>query len=139
MDVVARHIAAIDRLRALDLPEEGGVGYRAVVLESSQGLRAGDAGVRERVVGDFHALREAIAARLDERWGGGPAWGQVTLRARLARGESIPEPWATLCLRTDELDVWQGEEGVWVAVGVADRDVEDEVELVAAVTWTAPP
>ncbi|MGV9340603.1 hypothetical protein [Streptomyces sp. NPDC003688] len=139
MDVVARHLAAIDRLRTLDLPE-GGAGYRTAALETSQGLGAGDAGARGRAAEDFHALREAIAVRLDERWGGGPAWGQLTLRVRLARGESIPEPWATLCLRTDELDVWQaGEGGVWVAVGVADRDTDDEVELLAAVTWTAPP
>ncbi|MEW2131426.1 hypothetical protein [Streptomyces sp. NPDC005435] len=136
MDVVARHLAAIDRLRAPDLPE-GGAGYRTVVLETGRGTGPE---TRERVAGDLHALREAIAARLDERWGGGPAWGLLTLRVRLARGESIPEPWATLCLRTDELDVWQvGERGMWVAVGVADRDAEDEAELLATVTWTPPP
>ncbi|MGW4196340.1 hypothetical protein [Streptomyces sp. NPDC005004] len=138
MDVVARHLAAIDRLRALDLPA-GGVGHHTVVLETGQGLGAGDAGVRAGAAEDLHALCGAIAARLDERWGGGPVWGMLTLRVRLARGESIPEPWATLCLRTDELDVWQAEDGAWVAVGVADRDPADEAELLATVTRTAPP
>ncbi|MER8032718.1 hypothetical protein ABTZ78_27555 [Streptomyces bauhiniae] len=87
---------------------------------------------------DLHALREAIAQRLAARWGEAPPWGQLTLRLRLARGEDIPEPWATLCLRTDELDVWQTED-VWLAVGVADRDETDETRLLATVTRTPPP
>ncbi|MFI8348368.1 hypothetical protein [Streptomyces sp. NPDC085596] len=132
MDVVARHLAAIDRLRARDLPA-GGAGHHTVELETGHGLRSGDA----RTVDDLHALRRAIAQRLAARWGETPPWGQLTLRLRLARGESIPEPWATLCLRTDELDLWQTGDR-WLAVGVADRDEGDEMQLLATVTRTAP-
>ncbi|GHF02438.1 hypothetical protein E5082_11350 [Streptomyces griseoluteus] len=129
MDVVARHLAAIDRLRTRDLPA-GGAGHHTVELETGHGPRP--------AADDVHALREAIAQRLGARWGETPPWGQLTLRLRLARGEEIPEPWATLCLRTDELDVWQAEE-VWLAVGVADRDEAEEIRLFATVTRTAPP
>ncbi|RZU35885.1 hypothetical protein EV284_3368 [Streptomyces sp. BK022] len=130
MDVVARHLAAIDRLRTRDLPA-GGAGHHTVELETGHGPRAAAAD-------DCHALREAIAQHLGARWGEAPPWGQLTLRLRLARGEEIPEPWATLCLRTDELDVWQAE-GVWLAVGVADRDEADGTRLLATVTSTPPP
>ncbi|MFK4111479.1 hypothetical protein [Streptomyces sp. NPDC002176] len=128
MDVVARHLAAIDRLRTRDLPA-GGAGHHTVELDGGRPGPAAD---------DLHALREAIAQRLGARWGEAPPWGQLTLRLRLARGEEIPEPWATLCLRTDELDVWQTGT-VWLAVGVADRDEADETHLLATVTRTAPP
>ncbi|WP_030808961.1 hypothetical protein [Streptomyces sp. NRRL F-2799] len=129
MDVVARHLAAIDRLRTRDLPA-GGAGHHTVELETGREPR--------RAADDLHALREAIAQRLGARWGEAPPWGQLTVRLRLARGEEIPEPWATLCLRTDELDVWQADD-VWLAVGVADRDEADETCLLATVTRTAPP
>ncbi|MBV1944952.1 hypothetical protein [Streptomyces sp. BV129] len=128
MDVVARHLAAIDRLRARDLPP-GGAGHHTVELETGRPGTASD---------DFHAVREAMAQRLGARWGEAPPWGQLTLRLRLSRGERIPEPWATLCLRTDELDVWRTEE-VWLAVGVADRDEADAIHLLATVTRTPPP
>ncbi|MFI9392265.1 hypothetical protein ACIG53_15445 [Streptomyces bauhiniae] len=128
MDVVARHLAAIDRLRTRDLPA-GGAGHHTVELETGRPGTAAD---------DLHALREAMAQRLGARWGEALPWGQLTLRLRLARGEEIPEPWATLCLRTDELDVWQAGE-VWLAVGVADRDEADDLRLLATVTRTAPP
>ncbi|MGV9321047.1 hypothetical protein [Streptomyces sp. NPDC003660] len=128
MDVVARHLAAIDRLRTRDLPA-GGAGHHTVELDGGRPRATSD---------DFHALREAMAQRLGARWGEAPPWGQLTLRLRLARGEEIPEPWATLCLRTDELDVWQAGT-VWLAVGVADRDEADAIRLLATVTRTAPP
>ncbi|WP_330236940.1 hypothetical protein [Streptomyces sp. NBC_00566] len=128
MDVVARHLAAIDRLRARDLPA-GGAGHHTVELQTGLPGTASD---------DFHALREAVAQCLGARWGEAPPWGQLTLRLRLARGERIPEPWASLCLRTDELDVWQAG-GVWLAIGVADRDEADEIHLLATVTRKAPP
>ncbi|MGA5323851.1 hypothetical protein ACPCIU_25860 [Streptomyces seoulensis] len=128
MDVVARHLAAIDRLRTRDLPP-GGAGHHTVELDPGHGPRPS--------TDDLHALRDAIAQHLGTRWGESPPWAQLTLRLRLARGEEIPEPWSTLCLRTDELDVWQAED-VWLAVGVADRDEADAIRLLATVTRTAP-
>jgi hypothetical protein len=145
---IAIHLAVIDRLCGREFPAEqgrcesgtAGPGYATVVLATSHGVRVGHASVRERTAADFQAYREAVAERLHDRWGRQPPWGQLTVRLRLSRGEEIPEPWATLSLLTDELDVWQvvGADR-WVAVGVADRDRADEIRLLAAVTEIPPP
>jgi hypothetical protein len=145
---IATHLAVIDRLCAQEFLAEpcrsesgtAGPGYATVPLETSHGMRVGHAWVRERTVTDFQAYREAIAERLHDRWGRQPPLGQLTVRLRLSRGEEIPEPWATLSLLTDELDVWQvAGAGRWVAVGVADRDRADEIRLLAVVTEIPPP
>ncbi|MEU6575719.1 hypothetical protein [Streptomyces sp. NPDC046805] len=146
---IARHLAMIDRLCAKEFPAEnarwgsctaGGPGYWTTELETSRGLCAAAAWVRERTAEDFHAYREAIAQRLNARWGERPPWGQLTVRVRMGRGEAIPEPWATLSLYADELDVWQVDDtGHWVAVGVADRDRRDEIRLLVTVTEVEPP
>lgn len=145
---IAKHLATIDRLRAREFPAKlsrsdrctAGPGYFMTELETSQGLLAGEACVREQTADDFHAYRQGIAQRLNDRWGELPPWPQLTVRERMGRGEAIPEPWATLSLRTDELDVWQPEErGRWVVVGVADRDERDEIQLLATVTEIDPP
>ncbi|MGW1913561.1 hypothetical protein ACWCQS_23220 [Streptomyces sp. NPDC002076] len=145
---IAIHLAVIDRLCGREFPAEqgrsesgtAGPGYATVVLATSHGVRVGHASVRERTAAEFQAYREAVAERLHDRWGRQPPWGQLTVRLRLSRGEEIPEPWATLSLLTDELDVWQlAEAGRWVAVGVADRDRADEIRLLAAVTEIPPP
>ncbi|MGW0767519.1 hypothetical protein [Streptomyces sp. NPDC002671] len=145
---IAKHLVVIDLLCAREFPGEdcksdmgtAGPGYSTAVLETSHGMRAAQAWVRQRAAEDFHAYREAIAQRLNDRWGEQPPWGQLTVRVRMGRGEEIPEPWATLSLHTDELDVWRAEEaGRWVALGVADRDGADEIRLLATVTETDPP
>ncbi|MGW1811569.1 hypothetical protein [Streptomyces sp. NPDC002078] len=145
---IAIHLAVIDRLCGREFPAEqgrsesgtAGPGYATVVLATSHGVRVGHASVRERTAADFQAYREAVAERLHDRWGRQPPWGQLTVRLRLSRGEEIPDPWATLSLLTDELDVWQvAGAGRWVAVGVADRDRADEIRLLATVTEIPPP
>nr|WSY56651.1 hypothetical protein OG999_45275 [Streptomyces sp. NBC_00886] len=134
---IANHLATIDRLCAQEFPAEqsrsarrtAGPGYFLVELDTSQGVTADD----------FHAYWQGIAQRLDDRWGEQLPWGQLTVRERIGRGEAIPEPWATLALRTDALYVWQtGETGRWVALGVADRDEQDEIQLLATVTEIDP-
>ncbi|MFF4760955.1 hypothetical protein [Streptomyces sp. NPDC001292] len=147
---IAKHLAVIDRLCARDFPAEhgrsdlvvaAGPGYFVAELETSHGLRVGEAALRARAAEDFHALKEAVARMLDVRLGQRQSpWSMLTLRVRGARGEAIPEPWAEVSLRTDELSLW-GPDGTgrWVAVGVADRDRADEIQLLAIVTDTAPP
>ncbi|WEO98778.1 hypothetical protein A6P39_034700 [Streptomyces sp. FXJ1.172] len=145
---IAKCLSVIGSLCAGELPlEDGGsqagaagAGYRTVELETSHETREDLARTRERTAEDFQACRDAIAERLDHRWGRRALWGQLTVRVRLSRGEEIPEPWATLALLTDELDLWQEPEtGRWVALGVAHRDEADETRLLATVTETPPP
>ncbi|MEU6092404.1 hypothetical protein ABZ865_37645 [Streptomyces sp. NPDC047085] len=145
---IAKCLTVIDLLSAREFPAEdsrsdlgtAGPGYSMAVLETSRGMSAAEPWVRERAAADMHALREAIAQRLNDRWGEQPPWGQLTVRLRMGRGEAIPEPWASLSLHTDELDVWRAEEaGRWVALGVADRDGTDEIRLLATVTEIDPP
>ncbi|MGW0820596.1 hypothetical protein [Streptomyces sp. NPDC002845] len=145
---IARYLATIDLLCARAFPSAhgrtdigaSGPGYFIAELETSHGLLTGDGSQREETARDFHAYREGLAQRLNDRWAEQPLWGQLTLRVRMGRGEKIPEPWATLSLRTDALHVWQVDgTGRWVAVGVADRDEADEIRLLAAVAETGPP
>ncbi|OIJ93682.1 hypothetical protein BIV25_23410 [Streptomyces sp. MUSC 14] len=134
---IAKCLSAVESLCTGEFPEAG---HRTVELATSHGTRADDALNRELTAADFHACREALAQRLHDRWGRQHPCGQQTVRLRVARGEEIPEPWATLSLLTDELDVWQPTgTGRWLALGVADRDDTDEIRLLAAVTATPPP
>jgi hypothetical protein len=135
---IAKHLATIDQLCAQEFPAErsrsarctAGPGYFMVELETDQELTADD----------FHAYRQGIAERLDDRLGEQLPWGQLTVRVSMERGEEIPEPWASLALRTDALNVWQEEDtGRWIALGVADRDDQDEIQLLATVTEIDPP
>ncbi|MBX7553067.1 hypothetical protein [Streptomyces sp. NPDC004232] len=136
MDIV-KFLTAVEALCAGEFPEAG---HRTVELATSHRTRADDAQIRERTAADFHAYREALAQRLHDRWGRQHPWGQQTVRLRVARGEEIPEPWATLSLLTDELDVWEPPgTGRWIALGVADRDDTDEIRLLATATVTPPP
>ncbi|GHD86530.1 hypothetical protein [Streptomyces naganishii] len=146
---IAEYLAVIDRLRAREFPAErgrsdlvvGGPRYFLAELEASHGLRLDCAERRAGAADDFHALKEALSQALDARMGERQEpWGMLTLRVRRARGEAIPEPWSDLSLRTDELNLWGPDEtGRWLAVGVADRDRADEIQLLAVVTDMDPP
>ncbi|MFB7507098.1 hypothetical protein [Streptomyces broussonetiae] len=145
---IAKCLSVIESLCAGELPPEGGrsgpgaagAGYRTVELETSDGTRADRVRAPERTAEDFQACREAMAQRLDHRWGLRTPWGQLTVRVRMSRGEEIPEPWATLGLLTDDLDLWQVPgTGRWVALGVAGRDEADVPRLLATVTEIPPP
>jgi len=138
MDIVAKHLAAIDRLSTQEFPAEpstsgrcaAGPGYFTVELETGQELTADD----------VDALRQGIAERLNDRLGEQLPWGQLTVRVRMERGEQIPEPWAALADRTDALDVWQTQDtGRWIALGVADREDQEAIQLLVAVTAIDPP
>jgi hypothetical protein len=141
----AKYLARIDSLCSAGHSESdvvmAGPGYRVASLEVSHGPVTGDAAELVQAVEDFHALKDHIAQRLDERWGAQqPRWGMQTLRIRSDRGEEIPEPWATVSAFVDELDLWQAHDGThWIALGVADRDQSDEVQLLAVVTDIDPP
>ena len=142
------HLATIDRLRLREFPARpgrsdvgfGGPGFHIADLTVSVGLGTGDGAARERTAEDFDAWREAIAQRLNDRWGQGQRWGMLTLGVRRARGEEIPQPWALLGDLVHEVHLWQADgTGRWVALGVAERDETDEIRLLAVVTAIDPP
>ncbi|MEV0978997.1 hypothetical protein [Streptomyces sp. NPDC049915] len=145
----AQHLAVIDRLRCRVFPGQrgrtdvgaAGPGYFIAELMTSHGLREGDPAERAPTAADFHALKDRVARELDRRDGAHPLpLGMQGLRVRAARGEEIPEPWATVSVRVDELDLWDPDEtGRWVALAVADRDAHDEIQLIAVVTEIDPP
>ncbi|MFI5965733.1 hypothetical protein ACIA8J_26650 [Streptomyces asoensis] len=151
----------------MDIDRYLGPGHRTAALVTSHGLRTADAAVRLAEVERFHERREELAASLTRRWGAPSHWGLQTVRLRTAT-EEIPEPWAGLSLRADDVYLWRtdrapqpadpgppadpgtradrapgtdpvGEYGRWVALGVADRDPCDEVRLLLVVTDTDPP
>ncbi|MEV6591440.1 hypothetical protein [Streptomyces acidicola] len=146
---IERYLAAIDELCSRPFPAEhgrsdvglAGPGYFIAELATSHGARTADAVERTGTAEDFHDVKEAISEQLNSRWGRQqPPWGMLTLRVRIDRGEAIPEPWNTSSHVVDELNVWQADgSGRWVAVGVADREQDDEIRLLAIVTETAQP
>lgn len=145
----AQHLAVIDQLCARAFPAQrgrtdvgtAGPGYFIAELMTSHGLREGDPGERAPTVADFHAVKDRVARELDERRGAHPpSLGMQGLRVRAGRGEDIPEPWGTVSVRVDELDLWDPDtSGRWIALGVADRDAHDEIQLLAVVTEIDPP
>jgi hypothetical protein len=144
---IEQFLDAIDVLCAREFPALrggsdagfGGPGFQVAALAASVGLGTGNGADRERTAEDFHAWKEAIAQRLDDRWGQAHRWGLLTVGVRRARGEEIPEPWATLSDLVDEVCLWEaGDTGRWVALGVAERDRTDEIRLLAAVTDRDP-
>ncbi|MFF5498661.1 hypothetical protein [Streptomyces aquilus] len=89
---------------------------------------------------DCYAYEAAVVERLTQRWGEASRRGTVTLEERTARGEVIPEPWATLTALAIDVRTWAvPESGRHVTVAVADRDEENPPRLWLAVTETAPP
>ncbi|MEV0173836.1 hypothetical protein AB0I00_22285 [Streptomyces sp. NPDC050803] len=89
---------------------------------------------------DCYAYELAVADRLTARWGEAARRGTVTWAERIARGEEIPEPWAMLSALAYELRVWQaGETGRTVTLAVADRDADEQAQLVVGVTDLDPP
>ncbi|MGV9253507.1 hypothetical protein [Streptomyces sp. NPDC003697] len=146
---IAEYLAVIERLCARDFPVaqgrsdlgSAGPGYFIAELATRHGRGADEAAPCGQAVEDAHALKEAVSQVLDVRRGRHqPPWSMLTLRVRAERGEEIPEPWSTVSVRTDEVDLWEPDaSGRWVGVGVADRDEDDGIQLLAVVTETDPP
>ncbi|PRH76184.1 hypothetical protein C6N75_27035, partial [Streptomyces solincola] len=97
----------------------------------------------ERVVPDEEqeqcaAERDAVAVVLGLRWGPPQTFSLWSLTARAADGEEVPEPWATLSRRVDDIDLWR-RDGRWVAIGVTRAQGDDPRRLLVAVTAVDPP
>ena len=142
----ARHIALIDELCSRPFPaghgpsDHGGGRRHLVALRTSHGLRDGGPAERAAVVDQYEKERDAVDALLAERWGESEILNLQTILLRTERAEEIPEPWAELSARARVAYLREVTgTGRWVALAVADRDPADEVQLLAAVTETAPP
>ncbi|MEU5770671.1 hypothetical protein ABZ782_32635 [Streptomyces asoensis] len=90
----------------MDIDRYLGPGHRTTALVTSHGLRTADAAVRLAEVERFHGQREELAGRLTRRWGAPYHWGLQTVRLRTGT-EEIPEPWAGLSLRADDVYLWR--------------------------------
>lgn len=123
----------------MDIDRYLGPGHRTAALATSHGFAVADAAVRLAEAERFHEEKEDLARKLTRRWGDPHHIGLQTVRLRTGT-EEIPEPWAELSLRVGDVYLWQaGEHGRWVALGVADLDPGDEIQLLLVVTETAPP
>ncbi|MCX5264395.1 hypothetical protein [Streptomyces sp. NBC_00199] len=123
----------------MDIDGYLGPGGRTAALATSHGLVAADAAVRLAEAERFRAEREILAGRLTRRWGVPYHVGLQTVRLRTG-AEEMPEPWAGLSLRVGDVYLWRIEaEGRWAALGVADLDPDDEIQLLLVVTETDPP
>ncbi|MCK8678554.1 MULTISPECIES: hypothetical protein [Streptomyces] len=135
----ARHLATIDRLRALPFPrapgpaavgEGGGPGYHLAELRTTEERYAAEE--------QYAAERDALAVLLGARWGAPQAFSLWSLLARAAEQEEIPEPWATLSRRVPDVDLWRADDR-WIAIGVCRWYEDQPCRLVVAVTTVDPP
>ncbi|MFJ4688485.1 hypothetical protein ACIQNG_04520 [Streptomyces sp. NPDC091377] len=140
---LARCLATVDRLCVRPFPAEHGwsdvgrqaPGYFLAEWADSTG-RPRDEPLTEE---DVEALRDALADRLDRRWPPEPRWGMGTLRIRAARDEPVPEPWASVSVLVDDVDLWRiPASGRWIALGVTRSRETDPARLVIAVTSVDP-
>ncbi|MEU1851179.1 hypothetical protein ABZ499_18370 [Streptomyces sp. NPDC019990] len=141
---IAQHIALVDELCFRPFPAEhgpsdagtSGPGYHVAVLESAAD---DDPGARAVTIDQFEKDRDAVCELLASRWGDTDPCNLQTLRLRAER-EEIPRPWAELSVCAGVAYVWHVEgTGRWVAVAVADRDLADDVRLLAVITEKDPP
>ncbi|WP_037672537.1 hypothetical protein [Streptomyces griseus] len=132
-----QHLAGIDLLGTQAFPAQQR--YITAELATSTGLVAKDPAERITAAERFHDDKEDAAHVLTESWGEPERIGLQTIRLRTAT-EEIPEPWARLSLTMGDVYLWElTEHGRWAALGVADLDPDDEIQLLLVVTDTDPP
>ncbi|MEU9390799.1 hypothetical protein AB0D86_12425 [Streptomyces sp. NPDC048324] len=134
---IAHHIALVEEL--CFRPFAAGHAHHEAELAVSHGLRGGDLAERAVTAEQYRKDRDALYDRLASRWGETEPYNLQTVLLRSAE-EEIPGPWASLSARADVAYLWEVTGTArWVALAVADRDVGDEVQLLAVVTEVAPP
>ncbi|MFJ9725910.1 hypothetical protein ACIRP3_24440 [Streptomyces sp. NPDC101209] len=134
---IAHHIALVEEL--CFRPFAAGRAHHEAELAVSHGLRGGDLAERAVTAEQYRKDRDAMYDRLASRWGETEPYNLQTVLLRSAE-EEIPGPWASLSARADVAYLWEVTGTArWVALAVADRDVTDEVQLLAVVTDVAPP
>ncbi|MZF83701.1 hypothetical protein [Streptomyces sp. SID5643] len=141
---IAQHIAVIDELCYRPFPAEhgpsdvgfSGPGHHVAVLEAATQT---DPAARAVTIDQYEKDRDAVYELLASRWGDTDPYNLETVLLRTER-EEIPRPWAELSACAGVAHLWEVEgTGRWVAVAVGDRDVSQEVRLLALVTEADPP
>ncbi|KIF66374.1 hypothetical protein HY68_30545 [Streptomyces sp. AcH 505] len=143
---IARQLALVELLRTRDFPAErggsgtvtGGPGYHLAALSTSEEFWDDDGSGSGPAAEQYEALGEALAGRLDARWGPAQRFSLWSMRARGMAGEELPEPWYELSAAVDSLWIWRTENR-WTAIGVAHRGAELPYQLMALITETDPP
>lgn len=126
---LATDLALIDGLRTRPVPAEPGAHTHHLAVLGPRAWESAE---------DCYAYEAALAERLTERWGEPSRWGTTTLVERAARGECIPEPWATLAASATDLRTWEAD-GRWITLTVLDVDPEETPRPYVAVTREDPP
>lgn len=147
---IARHLAVVERLCGLELPEEGpgsagcrtgpewsGPGWRVAELRRSEDFWE-DRSPEEETADQFECEREALAERLTARWGEPQRVGLFGAFLRSMEGGEIPDPWGWLCQDLPDVHLWRVRER-WIALGVSHPDRELPFSLLAVVTRQDPP
>ncbi|MFF8838097.1 hypothetical protein [Streptomyces sp. NPDC015130] len=134
----ARHLATIDEFRArlADGPGDG-PGFHLAELATSEDFWDDGSG-RALAEEQYEAERDGLAALLTARWGPPTELDLWPVLERTLAGESLPEPWSTLCAHTPELRLWRDEDR-WIGLAVSRWDKELPLRLLALVTTADPP
>jgi hypothetical protein len=146
MDVLARHLATIDRLRCGAFPARrrreaevvSGPGYHTVELSTSEEFWDDDGTRRSAAEEQYEAECGALSMLLTTRWGEPQLVSLAGALLRGAEGEEIPEPWRELSAGVPYVELWRAGDR-WIAVGVSRLGPELPFQLVAAVTVNDPP
>ncbi|WP_405852108.1 hypothetical protein OG361_05315 [Streptomyces sp. NBC_00090] len=135
----ARHLATIDELRARPSGGPGGApGFHLAELATSEDFWDDDGSRRALAEDQYEAERDGLAALLTARWGPPTELDLWPVLERSLAGESLPEPWSTLCAHTPELRLWR-DDGRWIGLGISQWDKELPLRLLAVVTAVDPP
>ncbi len=144
---IAQALTVIDRLCSAPLPRQhartdtgtAGPGWAVAELQTSEDFWE-DCSRRQQVREQYECDREALAARLAERWGPPQTFSLYSVLERTMEGEALAEPWASLSHHVVDLTVWRHEEsGRWTGLGVSQWDAELPFQLLAVVTDQDPP
>ncbi|MEU3690724.1 hypothetical protein [Streptomyces narbonensis] len=139
----ARHLATIDEFRArLTGGSGGGPGlhpdFHLAELATSEDFREDDGTRRALAEEQYEAERDGLAALLTARWGPPVELDLWPVLERSLAGESLPDPWSTLCAHTPELRLWRDDD-LWVGLGISRWGEELPLQLLALVTTADPP
>ncbi|CAM5511771.1 hypothetical protein [Streptomyces narbonensis] len=151
----ARHLATIDEFRARLADASGGgrpshpgthpgvhpgvhPGFHLAELATSEDFWEDDGTRRALAEEQYEAERDGLAGLLAARWGPPVELDLWPLLERSLAGESLPEPWSTLCSDTPELLLWQDDDR-WIGLGISQWDKELPLRLLAVVTTADPP
>ncbi|TVL87822.1 hypothetical protein [Streptomyces sp. SAJ15] len=140
MTDIARHLAAIDELRARPFPDrpvsgpllESGPGFHIADLRVSEDFWDADLARVAEVDEEFDAELRCLIQALSRRWGEPEAVDLTDHLERSALHEPVPPPLDSLCSYVGRLHAWRVD-GRWVAVGVGQGDRELPIQLVAAI------